>query len=59
MTDTVTLKKLIDDSGLKISAIMDALGIKSYATIRAKINNTQNFTAREIQILCALLHIDR
>ena len=55
MTNTKLLKKAIKDAGIKILAIMDALEIKSYETIRRKINNKADFTAGEIQIMCELL----
>lgn len=57
MTNTELLRQAISDAGLKISAIMDALQIKSYTTIREKINNVKSFTVREIEILCALLKL--
>ena len=57
MTNSQLLRKAIEDSGLKIYAVMEALGIKSYTTMRDKINNVKNFTVREIEILCALLRL--
>lgn len=57
MTNTELLRKAIDDSGLKQYVIMEALGIKSYTTMRDKINNVKNFTVREIEILCELLKL--
>lgn len=57
MTDTGLLRKAISDSGIKISAIMEALNIKSYSTLRDKINNVRSFTASEITIICKLLNI--
>lgn len=57
MTDTGLLRKAISDSGIKISAIMEALNIKSYSTLRDKINNVRSFTASEITIICRLLNI--
>ena len=59
MTNTKLLKKAIKDAGIKILAIMEALEIKSYETIRRKINNKASFTAGEIQILCELLHLTK
>ena len=59
MTNSDMLKKAIKDAGLKIYAVMEALGIKSYSTMRDKIDNVTNFTCREINILCALLHLTR
>ena len=57
MTNTELLNKAIKDAVIKIYAVMDALGIKSYTTMRDKINNVKNFTVREIEILCVLLHL--
>ena len=57
MTNTEQLRKSIKDSGIKISAIMESLGIKSYTTMREKINDSSEFTAKEIQILCSLLNL--
>jgi len=57
MTNTELLRQAIQDAGLKISAVMKALEIKSYTTMREKINNVKNFTVREIDILCALLNL--
>ena len=57
MTNTELLRQAIRDAGLKIHAVMKALGIKSYATMRDKINSVNSFTAREIGILCVLLHL--
>ena len=48
MTNTERLKELISKSGIKLEAIMNAAGIKSYATLRGKINNDTEFTASEI-----------
>ncbi len=57
MTNSELLKKAIRDAGLKRSAIMEALEIKSYSTLSEKINNVTSFTAREIQILCVVLKL--
>ncbi len=58
MTNTQLLRKAINDAGLKISAVMEALCIKSYTTMRDKINNVKNFTLREVEILCELLRLN-
>ena len=58
MTNTAMLQKRIDESGMKRSAILQATGIKAYSTLRAKVNNQSDFTAREIQNLCEVLRID-
>ena len=57
MTNTMLLRKAIKDAGLKLCAIMEALGIKSYTTMREKINNVKSFTVGEIEILCVLLNL--
>ena len=59
MTNTGLLNKVISDSGLKLSAIMDQMDIKAYETLRAKIENRREFTASEIEKLCKILHLDR
>jgi hypothetical protein len=58
MTNSALLGKRIDDSGLLKSAILNHMGIKSYATLRAKISNESEFTASEINKLCEILHLD-
>lgn len=57
MTDTERLKEAIEKSGLKISSIMEQMGIKSYTTMRDKIENRQEFKASEISKLCEILHL--
>lgn len=57
MTNTERLKELITKSGIKLETIMNAAGIKSYATLRGKINNETEFTASEICAITELLHI--
>ena len=59
MTDTAKLKEAIRGSGLKLSSILKATGIKSYATLRSKVRNQSEFTATEIMALCELLSLDR
>lgn len=59
MTNTELLQERIDTSGLKRSAILQATGIKAYSTLRMKVNNQSDFTAKEIQILCDVLRIDK
>ena len=58
MTNTELLKKAIEDSGLMIMWIMKQMGIKSYSTLRDKIENRQEFKASEIAKLCGILHLD-
>lgn len=59
MTNTELLNKCINDSGLKFSAIMEKMNIKAYQTLRAKIENRQDFKASEIEKLCMILNLDR
>lgn len=58
MTDTERLQKAIEKSGLKISGILERMGIKSYQTLQAKIENRQEFKASEIAKLCEILNLD-
>ena len=58
MTNTKLLNKAIEDSGLKISRILDSMGIKAYATLRDKIENKREFTASEITRLCEILRLN-
>lgn len=58
MTNSEKLKKAIEDSGLMNKWIMEKMGIKSYATLRDKIENRQEFKASEIAKMCEILHLD-
>lgn len=58
MTNSALLEQYISDSGIRRNAIMKHTGIKSYATLRAKIGNKSEFTASEIDKLCEILHIN-
>ena len=57
MTDTKELRKLIEESGLKYSAIADKMGLTYYG-LQKKINNVNEFKASEIINLCEILKID-
>lgn len=57
MTNTGLLKRTIRMSGIKKSAICDALGCV-YATLRSKVQGKVEFTATEMYQLCDLLRID-
>ena len=59
MTNSSLLERKIQDSGLRKSWILEQLGIKSYATLRAKIKNESEFTASEIDKLCEILNIGK
>lgn len=57
MTNTERLKEFISRSGIKLDAILNATGIKSYATLRGRINNETEFTASEIRAITELLRM--
>lgn len=57
MTNTVALKKKIDDSGYKIDFLAKKIGI-SRASLSMKINNQSSFKAEEMYTLNDLVDID-
>lgn len=57
MTDTKLLREKIDKSGYKIGYIASQMGITPQG-LYLKLNNTHQFKAAEIQVLCKLLDID-
>lgn len=59
MTNSEKLDKAIQDSGLRRAYILEQLGIKSYATLRAKIGNESEFTVSEINKLCEILNLSK
>lgn len=56
MTNTTLLKRLIKDSGLKISFIAEKLGISRTALYK-KIEGLVPFNGPEIKIMCELLNL--
>ena len=56
MTNTPLLKKLIKDSGLKLSFIAEKLGISRTALYK-KIEGLVPFNGPEIKIMCDLLYL--
>lgn len=56
MTNSQELKNRIARNGLMLSFVCEKLGI-TYATLRRKINNENEFTASEISTLTELLHL--
>ena len=56
MTNTALLKKLIQESGLKLSFIAEQLGISRFALYK-KIDGVVQFTGKEIKIMCRLLKL--
>lgn len=59
MTNSSLLEDKIQHSGFFKGWIMKQLGIKSYATLRAKIKNQSEFTASEIDKLCDILNLNK
>ena len=57
MTNSMMLEKIIRESGIKKTALLEKTGIKSYSTLRDKIWNRREFTASEIKALCEILHL--
>ena len=57
MTDKELLEKAIEKSGIKVMKLMEAAGIKSYATFRGRMNNDTEFTASEIQAITDVLQL--
>ena len=56
MTNSELLKKIIDESGLKIGFIADYVGISSQLLWK-KINNLTPFNQYEIDKMCDVLRI--
>lgn len=56
MTNSQELKNRIASNGLMLNFVCEKLGI-TYATLRRKINNENEFTASEISTLTELLHL--
>jgi plasmid maintenance system antidote protein VapI len=56
MTDTKELKTRINDSGLKLTAIAESLGLTRQA-LWNKIENVNEFKASEIAALADILHL--
>lgn len=57
MTDTMALRKAIEDSGLKYGRIAMEMGISAY-TLQKKIDNIVEFKASEIDKLSTLLSLN-
>ena len=56
MTDTVLLKKKIEESGLRLDYIYENLEI-SRASLHNKLSGKTEFTLKEVQRLCEVLNI--
>lgn len=56
MTNTALLKEVIEKSGLKRAYIASQLGLSVFG-LQKKIENTNQFKAEEIKILCKVLNI--
>lgn len=56
MTNTKLLKRIIEESGLKVSFIADFVGISRQA-LWNKVNNASQFNQYEIDKMCDILRI--
>lgn len=56
MTNTVLLRKWIEESGYKLSFIAKTIGLSTYG-LQLKIENRNEFKSSEIDGLCRLLGI--
>lgn len=56
MTDTIKLKELISQKGLKMKFIAETLGLSAYG-LQLKIENRQEFKTSEVTALCEVLDI--
>lgn len=56
MTDTILLKKKIEESGLRLDYIYESLGI-SRVSLYNKLSGKTEFTLKEARKLCEILNI--
>ena len=56
MTDTVKLRKLIDNSGLKYKFIAEKMSLSPYG-FQKKVDGLLEFKQSEIVVLCKILKI--
>lgn len=57
MTNTLALKSLISNKGLKMKYVAEYLGLSAYG-FQLKVENKQEFKTSEVTALCDLLNID-
>lgn len=57
MTNTIALKSLISNKGLKMKYVAEYLGLSAYG-FQLKVENKQEFKTSEVSALCDLLSID-
>lgn len=57
MTNSIELRLLINQSGIKYKIIAQKLGI-SYQSLKKKIDNDVEFKASEISAICLILNIN-
>ena len=57
MTDTIALRSVIAESGLKYKALAEIMGLSPY-TLQMKIDNEPEFKASEIDALANALGMD-
>lgn len=57
MTDTIRLKEIIKNRGLKMKYVAEYLGLSPYG-FQLKVENKQEFKTSEVAALCDLLAIE-
>lgn len=56
MTDSIRLRELINDKGLKLKYVAEYIGLSSYG-LSLKMKNEKEFKTSEVSALCELLEI--
>ena len=56
LTDTMTLRRRIEEAGLKYKYIANQLGLKPYG-LQLKINNVFEFKVSEVNLLTKILNL--
>lgn len=56
MTDSILLREIIEEKGLKLKFVADRVGLSAYG-LQLKIDNKNEFKTSEISALCDLLEI--
>lgn len=56
MADTVALRQLIDESGLKKAYVAKKIGL-TYQGLKNKLDGISDFTVTEMNALCGVLNI--
>lgn len=57
MTNTLELKRMIREKGLKMKYVAEYLGLSAYG-FQLKVENRKEFKTSEVSALCELLEIE-